>query len=67
MSGAGSDGRLGPGSHSLRLAFVSGQVFRTGLWGSRTTRPDKWDTYPEMTTSVHQASDHAAIVVHLDL
>jgi hypothetical protein len=33
----------------------------------RTTRPDQWDTYPEMTTSVHQASDHAAVTVHLDL
>jgi endonuclease/exonuclease/phosphatase family metal-dependent hydrolase len=54
-------------SASLRPAFVSGRVFRKGLWGSRVTRPDRWDTYPDMTASVHQASDHAAIVVHLDL
>lgn len=54
-------------SASLQPAFQSGQVFRKGLWGSRSTRPDKWETYPEMLTSVHQASDHAAIVITLDL
>lgn len=54
-------------SHSLAPAFVSGQVYRKGLWGSRTTRPGRWDTYPEMTTAVHQASDHAAITTTLDL
>ena len=31
------------------------------------TRLDRWETYPEMTTSVHQGSDHAAVVVRLDL
>jgi transposase len=29
-------------------AVVSGTVFRKGLWGTRLTRPDRWDTYPEM-------------------
>jgi endonuclease/exonuclease/phosphatase family metal-dependent hydrolase len=54
-------------SHSLRPAFSGGHVFRRGLWGSRTSRPDRWDTYPEMTAPVHQASDHAAVVVTLDM
>lgn len=54
-------------STSLRSAFQSGQLFRAGLWGSRKTRPDAWDTYPEMTDGVHQASDHAAVTITLDL
>ncbi len=54
-------------SSSLRTAFVEGYVFRKGLWGSRATRPDKWVTYSEMETSVHQASDHGVVVVRLDL
>jgi endonuclease/exonuclease/phosphatase family metal-dependent hydrolase len=54
-------------STSLRPAFRDGEVFRTGVWGDRVTRPTAWETYPEMTESVHQASDHAAIVVRLDL
>jgi endonuclease/exonuclease/phosphatase family metal-dependent hydrolase len=54
-------------SLSLRPAFRSGRVFRKGLWGSRRTRPDQWATYDDMTTATHQASDHAALVVGLDL
>jgi endonuclease/exonuclease/phosphatase family metal-dependent hydrolase len=54
-------------SHGLTDAFASGLVFRRGLWGSRSTRPDGWDTYPQMTTRTHQASDHAAIVATLNL
>ena len=53
-------------SRSLEPAFVGGEVFRKGLWGTRKTRPDKWKTYPEMTDSTHQASDHAALVIELD-
>jgi endonuclease/exonuclease/phosphatase family metal-dependent hydrolase len=54
-------------SRSLLPSFEGGGLFRTGLWGSRKTRPDAWDTYEEMTESAHQASDHAAIFVDLDL
>lgn len=54
-------------SQSLRAAYVNGQVFRSGLWGSRKTRPDKWDTYPDMSASVEQASDHAAVAITLDV
>jgi endonuclease/exonuclease/phosphatase family metal-dependent hydrolase len=54
-------------STSLEPAFTRGEVFRKGVWGSRITRPTNWDTYPEMTTAVHQASDHAAVVANLAL
>ena len=54
-------------SRSLQPAFTTGQVFRKGLWGSRTTRPDEWATYPEMTRPSDQASDHAAIIARLDI
>ncbi len=54
-------------SNRLRTAFVEGHVFRKGIWGSRATRPDKWATYSVMETSVHQASDHSAVAIHLDL
>jgi hypothetical protein len=30
--------------------------------GPPQTRPTDWDTSPEMTDSVHQASDHAAVI-----
>jgi endonuclease/exonuclease/phosphatase family metal-dependent hydrolase len=54
-------------SESLRQAFRGGGIFRKGLWGSRTTRPTDWQTYPEMTSFTEQASDHAAIYIDLDL
>ena len=40
---------------------------REGVWGDRNTRPTAWKTYPEINESVHQASDHAAIVVQLNI
>ena len=54
-------------SRSLEPAFLGGRVFRKGVWGDRVTRPTAWDTYPEMTESVHQASDHSAVSVELNL
>lgn len=54
-------------SQSLVPTFRSGTVFRKGLWGSRQSRPDNWETYVEMTRSAHQASDHAALVIELDI
>jgi endonuclease/exonuclease/phosphatase family metal-dependent hydrolase len=54
-------------SHDLVPSFTGGQVFRRGLWGSRKTRPTAWETYDDMTAGEHQASDHAALVVELDL
>ena len=41
--------------------------FRAGLWGDRVTRPTAWETYPEMTRSVEQASDHSAVFIELDI
>ncbi len=54
-------------STTLAQAFRSGTVHRAGLWGQRKTRPTAWETYPEMTASIHQASDHAAVTVTFDL
>jgi endonuclease/exonuclease/phosphatase family metal-dependent hydrolase len=54
-------------SQSLVPQFRGGVVFRKGLWGSRSTRPTNWDTYSEMTASIEQASDHAAVYVDLDI
>jgi endonuclease/exonuclease/phosphatase family metal-dependent hydrolase len=54
-------------SQSLLTTVTGGGVFRKGLWGTRVTRPDKWDTYPEMTNSKEQASDHAAVFIDLNV
>lgn len=54
-------------SHDLAPTFVSGGVFRQGLWGSRQTRPTDWETYPAITRSSEQASDHGAVFVNLAL
>ena len=54
-------------SQSLVPSFVGGGVFRNGLWGSRVTRPTNWVTYPDMTSSSEQASDHAAVFVDINL
>jgi hypothetical protein len=56
-----------PISKSLQPNFAGGGVFRKGLWGSRVTRPTAWDTYPDMTESLQQASDHAAVFVDLNI
>src|SRR5215207_5191371 len=53
-------------SQSLQPSFAGGGLFRKGLWGSRVSRPTDWDTYPEMETSVHQASDHSLAFVDLN-
>lgn len=54
-------------SRSLTPKFAGGHLFRKGLWGSRTTRPTDWETYHEMANHNQQASDHAAVVVELEL
>lgn len=54
-------------SKSLTNKFATGGVFRTGLWGTRRTRPDGWETYLEMNRSKEQASDHAAVHIDIDL
>ncbi len=54
-------------SKGLEDKLKGGGVFRNGLWGTRKTRPTKWTTYPEITESSEQASDHAAVFVELDI
>jgi len=54
-------------SQSLRQFYMSGGLFRKGLWGSRASRPTDWQTYPQMTRSIEQASDHSAAFVELNL
>ena len=54
-------------SQSLESSFAGGGLFRKGLWGDRKTPPSDWTTYSEITTSVEQASDHAAVFIDLNL
>ena len=54
-------------SQSLMPHLTGGAVFRDGLWGSRATRPTNWATYPDMTNSSEQASDHAAVFIDLNI
>lgn len=54
-------------SKSLQPSFKEGGLFRKGLWGGRATRPTHWETYPQMTTSVEQASDHSAAYIVLNI
>jgi len=53
-------------TQNLLPSFLGGDLFREGLWGSRATRPTAWSTYPEMTRSAEQASDHAVVYVDLN-
>lgn len=50
-------------STGLKSAVAGGGLFRKGLWGDRPTRPTAWVTFPEITRSVEQASDHSAVFV----
>jgi len=54
-------------SRSLQPSITGGGVFREGLWGTRATRPTNWTTYPDMTRSSDQASDHGVVFVDLDI
>lgn len=54
-------------SESLRTSFRGGEIFRAGLWGTRQTRPTNWVTYPEITESKEQASDHALVWIDLEI
>ncbi len=54
-------------SKSLVPHVKGGGIFRKGLWGTRTTRPKAWETYPEMASGRQQASDHGAVYIDLDI
>jgi endonuclease/exonuclease/phosphatase family metal-dependent hydrolase len=52
---------------SRNVKVTGGRLFRKGLWGSRKNHDDKWPIYDDLTDPAQQASDHAAVVVELDL
>ena len=52
-------------TNDLAPKVTAGGIVRSGLWGTRKTRPTDWVTYPEMDGHDHQASDHAAIFIEL--
>ena len=52
-------------SPALYARMQQGGTWRRGVWG-RNKKP-LWDVYPEMTTSYHAASDHAALWCDLDV
>jgi len=58
-------------SPDLAAKFISGGVFRKGLWGNpknkNPPKPEVWEIYPEIKASQNAASDHAAVWVDLDL
>ena len=54
-------------STSLQQKFSGARCSARDSGASRKTRPDDWATYPDMTESVEQASDHAAVYVELNI
>ncbi len=52
-------------SPKLFAKVTRGGVFRKGAWPG--SRPKRWETYPQVTSPDHAASDHAAIWVDLDI
>lgn len=52
-------------SPKLFEKVTRGGVFRKGAWPG--SRPKRWETYPQVTSADHAASDHAAIWVDLDI
>lgn len=56
-------------SRALAPRVRGGYVERRGLWGSPTNKnpPKAWPVYPELTAARHGASDHAAVVVDVEI
>jgi endonuclease/exonuclease/phosphatase family metal-dependent hydrolase len=52
-------------SPALYGRMQQGGVWRRGVWGKN--KKPLWDVYPEMETSYHAASDHAALWVDVDV
>jgi endonuclease/exonuclease/phosphatase family metal-dependent hydrolase len=52
-------------SPALYERMSQGGIWRKGVWGGRNGR--LWDTYPEMTSSAHAASDHACVWCDIEL
>lgn len=69
-------GAFGNGSKSQKIDYIRlspelfkrvehADVFRLGVWGGKNG--DLFKHFPEMTKAIHAASDHAALLVDLDL
>jgi endonuclease/exonuclease/phosphatase family metal-dependent hydrolase len=56
-------------SPALADTLTGGGIFRSGLWGTPTNKnpPTAWTVFPEITASIHAASDHAAVWADLDI
>lgn len=52
-------------SPALFERIQQGGVWRKGVWGPN--KKPGWEVYPEMTSSYHAASDHAALWVDVDV
>jgi endonuclease/exonuclease/phosphatase family metal-dependent hydrolase len=52
-------------SPALYERVQQGGVWRKGVWGPN--KHPSWEIYPEMTSSYHAASDHAALWVDVDV
>jgi endonuclease/exonuclease/phosphatase family metal-dependent hydrolase len=52
-------------SPALFAKVQQGGIWRKGVWGPN--KHPSWEIYPEMTTSYHAASDHAALWVDVDV
>jgi predicted extracellular nuclease len=52
-------------SPALYERVQRGGVWRKGVWGPN--KNPSWEVYPEMTSSYHAASDHAALWADLDV
>ncbi len=72
----GRPGTFGNGTKSQKIDYIllspelfdkveNAEVFRKGVWGGKNG--DLFEHFPEMTKSVHAASDHAALFVDLNI
>jgi endonuclease/exonuclease/phosphatase family metal-dependent hydrolase len=72
----GHPGTFGSATPSLKIDYIllspelfkvveNAEVFRKGVWAGKNG--DKFEHFPEMTKPIHAASDHAALVVDLNI
>ena len=72
----GRPGTFGNGSKSEKIDYIllspelfalvqHAETFRKGVWGGKNG--DLFEHFPEMTKPIHAASDHAAVLVDLNL
>lgn len=56
-------------SRDLAGSVIGGGLERRGLWGGPTNvnPPAGWPIYPEIGSSRHAASDHAAVFLDIDM